>query len=226
MAAQLLVQDKSIVIPGEMLAEGMDYLPGYGTYRKGDTILSSQLGLVSLKDRFVKVIALTGKYVAREDDLVIGSVYDITMHGWLVNINAPYTAALMLREVPEYVERGADLTRYYGFGDLIAAKVVKVIKGKGIDLSLKGPGLRKLQNGRVIDVTPSKVPRIIGKQGSMISLIKEKTGCMIVVGQNGKVWIQGKSTEDEVKASEAILKIEHESHTDGLTEKIGALLDG
>src|SRR3989338_5828051 len=222
--SKLIVKDKDIVIPGETLAEGMDYLPGNGTYRKDDKILSMQLGLVYVNNRFVKVIALTGKYTAMEGDLVIGKVYDMTVGAWLIDIGGAYGAALALRETPEFIERGADLTRYYDFGDVLIAKVVNVIKGKGIDLTVKGPGLRKVIGGRIVDVTPSKVPRIIVKQGRMISMIKERTGCTVVVGQNGKVWIKGENPEDEVKAVEAILKIEQESHTDGLTDKISALL--
>jgi len=76
----------------------------------------------------------------------------------------------------------------------------------------------------MIDVTSSKVPRIIGKQGSMISLIKNATNCRIVVGQNGKVWISGDDPGKEMIATEAILKIEQEAHTSGLTDKISAFL--
>ena len=195
--SKLLVNDREVVVPGEILAEGMDFLPGNGTYRDNDKILSMQLGLVGVNNRFVKVIALTGKYNSAEGDLVIGKVYDVTIGAWLVDIGGAYNAALNLRETPEFIERGADLTRYYDIGDVIIAKVVNIIKGKGVDLTMKGPGLRKVNGGRIIDVTPSKVPRIIGKQGSMIGLIKEKTGCGVVVGQNGKVWIKGENTEDE-----------------------------
>ncbi len=37
---KLLVKEKEIVVPGETLAEGMDYLPGSGTYREGEKILA------------------------------------------------------------------------------------------------------------------------------------------------------------------------------------------
>ena len=36
--SELLVKEKSIVIPGEELAKGIDFLPSYGTYREGDKI--------------------------------------------------------------------------------------------------------------------------------------------------------------------------------------------
>jgi len=73
---------------------------------------------------------------------------------------------------------------------------------------------------RLLDIDPTKVPRIIGKQGSMISLIKEKTKCQIVVGENGKAWIKGENAEDELKAEQAIRKIEAEGHIEDLTERM------
>jgi exosome complex component RRP4 len=78
-----------------------------------------------------------------------------------------------------------------------------------------------LLGGIIIKVTPQKIPRIIGKEGSMIKLIKQKTACDIITGQNGVVWLRG---ENKAKAIEAILTIEKESHTIGLTEKIEKLL--
>ena len=55
----------------------------------------------------------------------------------------------------------------------------------------------------------------------MINLIKNKTGCKILVGQNGLIWIEGK---EKAKAVEAILTIEKKSHIYGLTEEIEKLL--
>ena len=89
---------------------------------------------------------------------------------------------------------------------------------------MKGPGLRKLKGGRIVEVASNKVPRIIGKQGSMVSMIKDATGCNISVGQNGIIWIDG-SPEGELLAIMAIRKIEEESHLSGLTDKIKGFLE-
>ncbi|MCD4666251.1 exosome complex protein Rrp4 [archaeon] len=222
--SKILMKEKSIVVPGEELAEGMDYLPGMGSFREGDKIFSSKLGLGLLDNKLIKVIPLTGTYMPRTDDQVIGRVSDISFGGWFVNLGGPYDANLSIREASEFIERGADLTTFYNFGDIIMAKVSKVIRNSIIDLSMKGPGLRKLKDGKIIEVTPSKVPRIIGKQGSMISLIKEKTNCKIFVGQNGLIWIKGEKVEDEVLATNAILKVDEESHNEGLTDRIKEFL--
>ena len=87
---------------------------------------------------------------------------------------------------------------------------------------MKQIGSRKLIGGTVIKITPTKVARVIGKGGSMINLIKEKTKSQILVGQNGLIWIRGGNVR---KAIEAILMIERESHIIGLTEKIAKFLE-
>lgn len=223
--SNLIVKNKDIVVPGEELATGMDYLPSSGAYRDGDFILSSQLGVVATDGRLVKVIPLSGRYLPKIGDTVIGQVTGINFGGWTIDIGCAYSANLSLRDIPEYVERGAELEKFYNFGDVIMAKITNVTRSKAIDLSTKGPGLRKLLGGKIIYITPSKVPRVIGKNGSMVSMIKEQTKCHINVGQNGIVWIKGENVIDEAFVTKALLKIEHESHIEGLTDSIKHLLE-
>ncbi|MBU2633826.1 MAG: exosome complex protein Rrp4 [Nanoarchaeota archaeon] len=223
---KLLVKEKDIVVPGQELANGMDYLPAGGSFRDKENIISSQLGLVSIDNRVIKIIPLTGKYIPKLNDIVIGRIADMGFSGWYVDINCAYEANLMIRDASEFIDRGADLTQFHDFNELIVAKIVQITRFSKIDLSMKGPGLHKIKGGKIIEITPSKVPRIIGKQGSMVNLLKEKTNCQITVGQNGRIWIQGNNSDDELKATEAILKIESESHVDGLTDKMKEFLEG
>ena len=58
----------------------------------------------------------------------------------------------------------------------------------------------------------------------MISMIKQETNCQIILGLNGVVLVTGKNIEDEELAIAAIKKIEEESHTSGLTDRITQLL--
>ncbi|MAG52353.1 MAG: RNA-binding protein [Nanoarchaeota archaeon] len=223
--AKLLVKNKDLVVPGEVLVEGMEYLPAGNVFRDKDKIIANTIGLVSIDNRLIKLIPLTGFYTPKKDDVVIGKVENITFSSWFMDIGCSNLAMLSLKEATsEYIERGADLGKFYNFNDVVVARVINVTKDGSIDLSMKGPGLMKLSNGRVVNVTPSKVPRVIGKQGSMISMIKEKTGCKMTVGQNGKIWIQGPDPKNEKKAVDAIKLIEEYSATDGLTEKVEVLL--
>src|SRR3989338_6391993 len=171
----MIVQEKAVVAPGEAIAEGMDYLPGEFTYRIGEKIIAKRLGLVEVAGRAVKLIPLSGRYLPKVGDTIIGNVYDITLNGWLLNTNSAYNAMLNLKDTTRFIRKGDDLTRYIDVGDYIRAKIVNVTSQNVVDVTLKEPGLNKLNGGRIIRVSPSKVPRVIGKQGSMVMLIKEKS---------------------------------------------------
>lgn len=223
---ELKVENKTVVVPGDILADGMDFLPSFGTYRFDDKIIASMVGLVRLDGKVIKLIPLSGRYIPKVGDTVIGKVIDILMTGWRIEINSPYTAVLSLKDATtDYIEKGADLTKYFSFDQYVVAKIVQVTTQKLVDLTMKGQGLRKLRGGRVIEVNTNKVPRIIGKQGSMVSMIKKYTGCQITVGQNGIIWINGEDPTKENVSVEAIKKIEHESHIAGLTDSIKTFLE-
>jgi len=223
--SELLTKDKDIVVPGEILAVGMDFLPSYGTYREEDKIIANKLGLVRIDGKVVKLISLSGRYNPKRGDTIIGNVIDLAISGWRIDTNSAYSAMLSIKDASsEYIARGADLTQYYDIGDLVVAKIVNVTSQKLVDLTMRGPGLRKLNGGRVVNVNTNKVPRVIGKAGSMVTMIKRATGCNIIVGQNGIVWVQGEP-EMEICAVDAIKMIEKDSHINGLTNRIKAYLE-
>ncbi len=223
--SKLYIKERDVIVPGEELAEGMDFLPSKGTYRDGEKIVASQLGLVNVDGKVLRVIPLSGAYIPKRGDTIIGKIVDILMSGWRVEFGGPYSAVLGLKEgSSSFIAKGADLTRYYDIGDYIVTKITNVTSQKLIDVSMRGPGLRKLGGGNIINVVSNKVPRIIGKQGSMISMIKNETGCKVNVGQNGIIWIYGEP-EMEVIAIKTIKKIEAEAHQVGLTDKIKIYLE-
>ena len=224
--SKILIKDKDIAVPGEVLAEGMDYLPGNGTYRDKEKIRAERLGLAQIEGRAIKLILLSGKYLPKRGDTIIGKVEQIIMSGWMLDTNSAYSAMLGMKDATsEFIPKGADLTQYFNFGDYIVCKITNVTSQKLVDVTLRGPGLRKLRNGRIIEVNTNKVPRIIGKKGSMVSMIKQATDCNIIVGQNGIIWLQGKEPEMEFLAIDAIKKIEEESHLSGLTDKMKEFLE-
>ena len=223
--SRLIAKEKQIVIPGEELAEGLDFLPGYGTYRENNKIIASLIGVLNVDKRALKIIPLAGKYMPKRNDVVIGKITDIHMMGWRVDLDCAYDAVLNVRDASsDFIRKDADYTEYFKIGDYITTKITNVTSQKLVDITMKSPGLRKLIGGIIIKVNTNKVPRIIGKQGSMIGLVKNATGCRITVGQNGLIWISG-DIENETTAIEAIKEIEKHAHIDGLTEKIKEFLE-
>lgn len=213
-----MTEQRQIVIPGEVIFKGEDYLPGEGTEKRGDEIVAIRYGLAEETKKLVKVIPLSGVYQPRRGNLVIGKVENITANGWLVDINVAENAFLSIMEVPRYVNKD-DLRGVMDIGDMVAAKIYS-IGARGIDLTVMLKELGKLDKGIIININPNKVPRVIGKEGSMISLIKDETKCRITVGQNGVIWIGGSKIEDELFAKKAILHVAENSFMSGLTDEM------
>jgi len=224
--SRLLIKNKDIAVPGEIMAEGMDYLPGPGTYRDEDKIRAGCVGLVTIDGRAIKLIPLAGRYMPKRGDTIIGRVKEILISGWLLDIDSAYPAMLSMKDgSSEYIARGSDLTQYYTFGDYLVCKIINVTTQKLVDVTMKGPGLRKLYGGRIIKINTHKVPRVIGKKGSMVSMVKQATGSKIIVGQNGVTWIQNDDPKMELLTVDTIYKIAAEAHISGLTDRIKEFLE-
>ncbi len=224
---EVLLKDGTIVIPGEVLAKGMDYLPSKGTFRESEDIISSVIGVFKLEGRLAKVTALKGTYIPKKNDMVIGKVVDVGTGGWRIDIDLAFNAGIPLKEGSrDFIPNGANLSDYYDVGDVIVGKIVGTKGPKIIDISMNFPGCRKLIGGRLIRVETTRVPRIIGKEGSMIKMIKEGTGSNIMVGQNGTVWISNTDPDKEYKATMAVKKVNDEAFKSGLTDKIKKFLEG
>lgn len=213
---------RDIVIPGEIIVSGKEYLPGDWTKKEGDKIIALRYGLADINNNLVRVIPLSGIYMPRVGNTIIGKIIDITVYGWNVDIRAPYLGFLLAPQKSK--TKTIDLSEIYDINDLVICKVIDV-KRKVVTLTTKGKGFGKIEEGFIISINPNKVPRVIGKEGSMINLIKKETNCNIIVGQNGIIWIKGEKEEDEIKAKEAIIYIAEKSYIDGLTEKIKEFLE-
>lgn len=212
----IYVNEKDLVVPGELLAED-DYYSGRGTFEDDGKICSKLLGLVSLRNKKISVIPLKSKYLPKKGDVVIGKIDDVRFSMWGVDINSPYSGILPASEV--FGREKKELSRVFDVGDVLFLRIVDVDEVKKVKLGLKGRGMGKFRGGVIVDIAPTKVPRLIGKKGSMINMIKDKTGCKIVVGQNGLVWVKG--NEDMEQIVKNIIKlIEREAHTSGLTDRI------
>jgi len=215
-------EKRQIVIPGETIVSGDEFLPSDGAYREGKDVVAGRYGIANIFEKHVRVVPVSGAYYPRRGNTIIGTIVDITFNGWLINFGGAQNAFLPVSEVPRYINKN-EMREFLDFGESVIIKVWDV-KSRGVDVSMKMRGFGKIEGGMIISVSPNKVPRIIGKEGSMVNLIKDATGCDITVGQNGKVWVSGKNTDNEVATKKIIEFIADNSTILGLTEKVEKLI--
>ncbi|MEI7718228.1 MAG: KH domain-containing protein [archaeon] len=212
------MEERKIIIPGETIVQGDEFLPGDGARREGQDIVACKYGLSDVSDKLVRVIPLSGVYAPRRGNVIIGTVVGITFKGWLIDFGSHINGFLNVTEVPRYIGRG-ELRDHFDFGDVVCAKVFGT-DGGNVDLSVKLRGFGRIQGGQLVNVNPNKVPRVIGKEGSMVNLIKVASNCDVTVGQNGVIWVIGDKIEDELNARKIIEYVCENSFLAGLTEKV------
>ncbi len=213
---------RQIVLPGDQLQD-TKLKPRNGFRKVGENYFSSYFGVLQESENFVDVVPFTGPYVPRRGDKVIGKVIEIGPSMWIVSINSPYTTLLHMNDTPWRVNSG-DLKRYISIGDYVYAKVMTMNEIKESWITLKDVGLRKLEGGSVFRVSSMKVPRIIGKGGNMVKLIKDATHTKIIIGQNGLIWLDG-IPENVAVAMDALNIIQEQAHIKGLTDRIRKYLE-
>ena len=214
------------VIPGDVIVSG-DYRPGSFVERRGNDLIALRIGLAEIVRSDAKVIPLSGIYIPRVEDLIVGKVSNMTGYGWEVDINSCFLGYLPAQFVfgRDFSPATHDLSSRFKIGDLMLAKIEAFDRSRDPQLSIRGPGLGLVPGGELVKISPTKVPRLIGKKGYMIKMIGNLTHCDIKVGQNGLVILDGPS-EGVVNAVRAVHMIESEAHLADLTQKVEAFLSG
>ncbi len=193
-----------IVVPGDVVSDK----PQRMAYTFSDGIKTYAVALSLLGDDG-KLVPLEGPYEPLVEDVVVGFVSDIRFTGYSLNLGAPFTGFLSSR----------DTRATLGLGSIVQARIINVDEVRSIDLA----DARPLLDGGLEKISPVKVPRLIGKRNSMINLISQLTGCQLVVGRNGYVFVSGKG--NHALALKAIRMVEAQAHTSGLTDRVAGLLN-
>ena len=220
------IVERKQVIPGDVIARGNHR---YGSYieKRGDEYVALRVGLAEVGRDEVKLNPLTGPYLPRADDEVIGKVVDMNGFGWVVDIDSCFDGFLPASFVfgSDFSPSTHDLSSKFRVGDIIGARIESFERSRDPQLSIRGHGYGKIDSGEIVKISPTKVPRLIGKRGAMINLISERTGCDIRVGQNGVVVING-PPDGMVKGVRAVRMVDEEAHAADLAAKVEAFLGG
>ena len=196
--------------------------PGPGTYRVGGKVYASQLGLLSPRPPFVQVVPLSGRYLPKAGDNVVGTVTDVQSTFWLLDIGAPRWAPLHMTGTPWKVDVG-ETERFLRPGDAVVVRVENLDATGRIGVTMLGEGLGKLEGGVIVRISPARVPRLVGRGGSMIGTITRHTAAEVAIGQNGRVWIGG--TPEAIQRVRDVLRmIEDNGPRSGLTDRVERFL--
>ena len=217
---------RKYVIPGDVVTTG-PYRPEQNVILEGKKIISTTIGISEIFDDSVKVISLTGKYLPKINDLVIGKVISHSSLSWELDINSCYVGFLPAQDVfgRDFSAHADELTSRLKSGDLVAARIANSDRTRDPLITIADRDLGKIDSGDLVEISPSKVPRLIGKKGTMIQTIENATEAVITIGQNGWVVVSCESPEGLLKAKKAIQMVNEQAHVANLTDQVKEMLE-
>jgi exosome complex component RRP4 len=194
---------KQIIFPGEQIKDAKRM---YNTYTEHGKAYSKVVGLYDIQNN--SIIPLEGAYIPHKGDEIIGIVTSERNGIYDLYIQHFDRCLLITDKRDELIDDGT----------VVSATIRDIENKKTIIVEMP----RKLSEGMLIYVKPMKIPRVIGRNNTMVNMISEYTNTHIVVGMNGLVWLKGGNTS---LAIEAILRVENEAHVEGLTNRIKLMLE-
>ena len=217
---------RKYVIPGDVITTG-PFRPEQNVILEGNKIISTSIGISEIYDDSAKVISLTGKYLPKIKDLVIGKVISHTSLSWELDINSCYVGFLPASDVfgRDFSAHADELSSKLKAGDLVAARIANFDRTRDPLITISDRDLGKIDSGDLIKISPSKVPRLIGKRGTMIQTIETATNAVITIGQNGWVVVSCENPEGLLKAKKAIQMVNDYAHVANLTDQVQEMLE-
>jgi len=219
------MSESQFVLPGDVIVTG-DYRPEQNVILEGNRLMSTATGFSEIKDDLVTVTPLTGLYTPKTDDLVIGKIVSHNALSWEVDINSYYPGILTALDIfgKDYSASRDDLSLKFNTCDIILARIANVGSRDPL-LTIIGENLGKIDAGELVKISPTKIPRLLGKHGSKIQTIEASTNATITVGQNGLIVVSCDETNGLLKALAAIRMVDEQAHLVNLTDKVKKMLE-
>jgi exosome complex component RRP4 len=217
---------RKYVVPGDKIIEG-NFRPLGNVIKTGNSIIATRIGIAEAGRDGIKVIPLSGIYIPRVNDIVIGKITDHSSLSWEVDINSCFSAHLPAQDVfgRDFSPARDDMGRQLAMGDLITARIMAFDRTRDPMLTIQEKDLGKIPAGELLRISATRVPRLIGKRGSMIQTIEQATQSRVIIGQNGIIVVTSRSSEGTQLAIKAIKMVEEEAHMANLTQRIKVLLN-
>jgi exosome complex component RRP4 len=193
-----------LVVPGQVIAEGDDFLRGHGTYveklKDTERLVASVAGHVERVNKLVSVIPVASNlYSGHVGDLVVGRIVAVQATRWKVQIgDSCRLAVLPLSGVhlPGGVQRvrtqedSREMRQLFQEGDLVSAEVHNMHQDGTLMLHTRSLKYGKVENGCLVVVPPS----LIARRKNHFCDIQDIT---LLLGMNGYIWIQRSLPDSE-----------------------------
>jgi exosome complex component RRP4 len=214
------------VIPGDIIVQG-NFRPLTNVVKTDNSIIATRIGVAEAGREGIKVIPLSGVYIPRVNDVVIGKIVDHSSLSWEVDIQSCFSAHLPAQDVfgRDFSPARDDMGRQLLLGDLITARIIAFDRTRDPMLTIQDKDLGKIPRGEFLKISATRVARLIGKRGSMIQTIEQATQTRVLIGQNGIIVVTGRNVEGLKLAVRAIRMVEEEAHMANLTQRVKILLN-
>ncbi|MBT4059416.1 MAG: RNA-binding protein [Euryarchaeota archaeon] len=203
----------SLVIPGDKISSDTGGQIGHGVMKKDGSLIATKLGYLVEKGGEFSVSPIHTTYFPRPGDLVIGYIEGMRANIWFIDLNAPFNAILPMSLAPMKVEYGATRDAM-NVGTTILCRVQEVDESHSSVVTMKGMGLRKVNSGFVDTIPPHLVGKVASGANSIINQIKDSSNCRIILGANGRIWVDGDSNGIRVVRDALSFVRENEHSTD------------
>jgi len=207
-----------LVVPGEIVAKG-NFRSWVNVLKKGEEYLSLFVGRAEISGGRVRVIRLSGPYIPKVGDFVIGVVTEVQPLAATLDINS-YVNGYILANA--FFKRRIDPSKFdlsnkVNIGDLVAARVKKIERGK--DIVLQPDQKWKVEGDAIFYISPAKAHYLYASRSRIPSKIKELTGAELRLGANGIVVVKGDLKKIEM-VKKALDVIESTYNLNGLYGEI------
>ena len=208
--------EQRLVTPGMAVGPSTGKRAGSGIIATEDTFIATQLGWLRELNNTVSIDPINAAYMPRSGDLVVGIVAEVRNNLWFMNINGSFQGLLPMSLAPWKVEFGA-ARQHMDVGDVVLARVQEVDECHNVVLTMKGVGLRRLNQGTVESIPVQHIDRVRGANNERLQRLRDATDCRIMVGENGRVWIDG-SADGVSLARHALHAVSKEAHSKDMDE--------
>ena len=210
-----------LVTPGMVVGPSSGKRAGSGMIAENNEFIATRVGWLNELNNVVSVQPINSAYMPRSGDLIIGFVAEVRNNLWFFDVNGPFQALLPMSLAPWKVEFGA-ARQHLGIGDAALARIQEVDETHNMVLTMKGVGLRRLNEGAIVSIPVNLIDTLRGDNNSTLSRIRDATDCRIIVGDNGRVWIHGDAEAMHV-ARQLIQTLNEEGHKKTFESAVEAL---